>query len=121
MAIKLPTVTGMFDPETVTVHIPTEIEDRIGQRIYNQWRQESVDNVLVWPGDTTSDPEVGRPNEITIVYTLAFPKTYTQDLTNCHITVRGTSYKVVGSPQALTSENVPGEWDRTVQVKRING
>ena len=83
---------------------------------------EIIENVLVQPG-TTDDLTVGnRPDGITVVYTLHFPKGLeSYDFRGCRIEVRGDWMEVVGDPTYYAPENTPGAWNYPVEVKRCDG
>lgn len=87
-----------------------------------EWREHGViENVLVAPSGT-ADLEPGmRPDGDSVTLTLHFPKTYTGSLRSARLAVRGVMYEVVGDPQPYTDQNVPGEWNRPVQVRLVEG
>ena len=106
--------------EPVTVVRPAIAYDDLGEPVYGEPERTEVSDVLVTPG-ATSDMGASRPNGIVVAFTLGFPKTYQEPLRGCSVVVRGRSYEVVGDPQPLTAENVPGPYNYTVEVTRSDG
>lgn len=111
---------SLIQGERVTVIRPNVTRDELGEPTYGEPGREDVENVVVAPG-STSDLDASRPDGVTVDYTLCFPKTYEEDLVGCSVEVRGTGYAVVGDPQRYTPENVPGDWNLTVEVTRTDG
>lgn len=87
-----------------------------------EWREHGViENVLVAPSGT-ADLEPGmHPDGDAVTLTLHFPKAFTGSLRSARLAVRGVMYEVVGDPQPYTDANVPGAWNRPVQVRLIEG
>lgn len=110
----------MIFGETVEVVRPVVEYDELNEPVEGEPETELVDNVLVAPGSTT-DMDEKRPQGVSVVFTLHFPKTYTKPLRGCQIKVRGTLYEVVGDPQPYTEANVPGDWSMPVEVMRHDG
>lgn len=109
----------IFQTEQITVIRESITYDNLGEPIYGEPDREQVD-VLVQPGSTT-DLDASRPNGVEVVFTLHFPKTYTKPLQGCRVEVRGDIYEVIGDPQPYTPENTPGNWNLSVEVKRVDG
>lgn len=83
---------------------------------------ENIENVLVQPGATDDLPASTRPDGITVVYTLHFPKGLeSYDFRGCRIEVRGDWMEVVGDPTYYAPENTPGAWNYPVEVRRCDG
>ena len=108
-------------PTTVWLDSSNNIIQDSGGNIISD-RDEDIENVLVQPG-TTDDLTVGnRPDGITVVYTLHFPKGLeSYDFRGCRIEVRGDWMEVVGDPTYYAPENTPGAWNYPVEVKRCDG
>jgi hypothetical protein len=83
-----------------------------------------VENVLVNPSTTTYDRvDDGHPEAIECDLTLHFPRGFDEDLRGARVTVRGTEYEVIGSPQRYTDANLPPgcPWNLTAKVVRFDG
>lgn len=95
-------------------------KDALGNIVYEDVTTE-VENVLVAPGAV--DDIIGsiRPEGSEIHYTLYFPKSFSGDLENAGITVRGESLKVVGKPDCFDLENCPTSWNMVVKVGTTHG
>ena len=106
--------------EPVTVVRPSVAHDGLGEPVYGEPARTPVPDVLVAPG-ATSDMDATRPNGVTVSFTPGFPKTFQEPLRGCAVEVRGVEYAVVGDPQPLTPENVPGPYNYTVEVTRSDG
>lgn len=111
----------MITGETVTVLTPTEGEaDPFGETS-KTLIATTVENVLVQPGANSDLTDSNRPNGETVVMTLHFPKSFTQKMRGCKVTVRGDAYSVVGDPQPYTIDNTPTKWNYPVEVTRTDG
>lgn len=106
--------------EPVTVVRPSPSKDDLGEPVWGEPVRTAVPDVLVTPG-ATADMGASRPNGATVAFTLGFPKTFREPLRGCSVEVRGRAYEVVGDPQPLTPENVPGPYNYTVEVTRSDG
>jgi len=109
--------------ETVVVIRRVEAgRDPANEPIYETTRTP-VDDVLVAPGPRTDIRDGIRPDGVDIVYSLHFPKTFSEDLRGCFIEVRdeSTPYRVRGSPRPYTPENTPTRWHLPVEVERSDG
>lgn len=112
----------MIQGETVQISRPTiAYTDAYGEANM-EWRlAETVENVLVAPGNT-ADLEPGmHPDGDTTLLALHFPKVFTEDLRGTRVFVRGQTWEVVGDPQPYTDQNVPGAWNRPVTVRLVEG
>lgn len=112
----------MIQGEKVTVYKPVEgAADSYGVP-RTDWRfKGTVENVLVAPAGT-SDLEPGmRPDGDSTLLALHFPKIFTESLRGMRIVVRGKTWEVIGDPQAYLDQNVPGEWNRPVTVRLVEG
>lgn len=111
----------MICGETVTVLLRRKTgEDRYHDPV---WSYEPVDiqDVIVAPGPT-KELEAERPEGARVVYTLHFPKTFSEDLTGARVSLRGEDpYEIVGTPRRYTSENTPGRHWLAAEVVRVDG
>lgn len=110
----------LISGETVTVRNAARSLDELGEPTGEAVNEAEVDNVVVFPG-ATADLDSTRPNGVTVVFTLCFPKGADVSLKDATVTVRGTDYKVVGDPKRYSAENTPGPWDLTCEVTRTDG
>ncbi|MGO2110727.1 MAG: hypothetical protein ACTH31_03860 [Pseudoclavibacter sp.] len=108
--------------ESVVVYRDVQTgEDAHGEPIV-ETVSEDVDNVLVAPGPRADIPGAFRPDGVTVVWNLHFPKPYAADLRGARISVRGQdSLDVIGSPAPFTLENTPTKWWMPVEVSRADG
>ena len=108
--------------EAVTVIRRAVMRDELGEptEVEGASSIEEVANVLVAPG-ATSDLDSSRPEGVTVSLTLCFPKSYAGDLKGCAVVVRGKPYEVVGDPIRYVEENTPGDWNLTVEARRVDG
>lgn len=111
---------NLIQGETVTVVREVASFDELGEPAGVTREREDVENVVVAPG-ATADLDASRPEGVTVAYSLSFPKTYDGDLRGCKVLVREDECSVVGDPQRYTAANVPGDWDMTVEVTRVDG
>lgn len=105
----------------VTVLRPTRTTDRLGNEVDGKPEYETVENVLVAPGQT-ADMEASRPDGVTVALTLHFPKTYTASLEGCSVELPAPwagTYRVIGNPMPYMRS--PGQWNRPVEVEDAHG
>lgn len=109
---------------TVTVHVPTAWEvDRYNNRVATGYSEQAVDNVLIVPG-ATADLEAGRPEGVTVAFTLHFPKTFSGTLEGALVDLPapfGGRYRVIGNPKPYMDENTPTPWHMPVEVEDAHG
>lgn len=93
-------------------------EDEYNEPLY-EWSTETVKNVVVRP--LTAQDAQGQPDRVDgvrILYTLAFPKTYTKDLAHCKVRLKDRTREVelvvAGAPDI--TRPCPTPWDRLVQA-----
>ena len=111
----------MITGRQVTVHRPVYGEpDAFGAKAV-EWSDVDVDNVLFGDPRTSEPDESNRPDAIRRSLRLHFPKTFTDSLAGCHVTVEGVRYRIVGDPMALMDENTPGQWNRPADVEVVDG
>lgn len=115
-----PMIPSLISGETVTVVRPTVTRNDIGEPTYGEPERTAIDGVAVAPG-ATADLDAGRPEGVTVAYTLHLPKTYQEPLRGCAVEVRGETYRVVGDPKPYTAANTPGPWNYTVEVEKADG
>lgn len=111
---------GLIAGETVAVRTPSVTYDEHMEEVV-EWQETTVANVVVTPGATSDVLDSTRPDGTRVALTLGFPKTFTASLRGCRVSVRGKKYAVIGDPQPLTAENVPGSLNRTVEVEAVDG
>ena len=107
----------------VTVKSPTQGQpDRFGNATYT-YTSSTVDDVLVAPG-ATSDLEASRPEGVTVAYTLHFPKSFTEKLEGCIVTLPAPwagDYRVVGDPHPYIDIDCPTPWHLPAEVEEAHG
>ena len=111
---------GLIAGETVTVRTPTIGYDE-HMEVVESWSARPVENVVVTPGTTSDVLDSTRPDGTRVAFTLGFPKTFTAPLRGCHVLVRGIECAVIGDPQPYAAENMPGPWNYTCEVARVDG
>lgn len=111
---------GLIRGEDVTVRTPTVGYDEHMEEVVT-WDETTVTNVVVTPGATSDVLDSTRPDGTRVAFTLGFPKTFTASLRGCRATVRGIECAVIGDPQPHTESNVPGPWNYTAEVERVDG
>lgn len=118
----IPTIPdlGLIAGESVTVRTPTTGYDEHMEEV-TTWEDRAVENVVVHPGATSDVLEGTRPDGTRVAFTLAFPKTFAVPLRGCRVVVRGVECAVVGDPQPYAASNVPGPWNLTAEVARVDG
>ena len=111
---------GLIAGEAVTVRTPTVGYDEHMEEVVT-WDEAIVANVVVTPGATSDVLEGTRPDGTRVAFTLGFPKSFTAPLRGCRCVVRGIECAVIGDPQPYTAANVPGTWNYTAEVERVDG
>ena len=111
---------GLIAGETVTVRTPTVGYDEHMEEVVT-WEDATVENVVVTPGSTSDVLGSTRPDGTRVAFTLGLPKTFTASLRGCRVIVRGIECAVIGDPQPYTPDNVPGAWNYTAEVARVDG
>ena len=109
---------------SVTVKTPTRLsaDDRYGNPTY-KWDSQTVDDVLVAPG-ATEGMEASRPEGAVVSYSLHFPKTFTDSLEGCIVTLPAPwagDYRVIGDPRAYIDADTPTRWHIPVEVEAAHG
>ena len=114
----------MISGQSVTVLTPnTDGTDRLGEPIYIEPTETTVENVLIVPG-ATADLEASRPDGVTVALTLHFPKTFSGDLRGCSVVITGDyagTYRVIGEPYPYMVVNTPTSWYMPVEVEAVHG
>lgn len=114
----------MISGVTVTVVRPNiDGTDRFNAPVFGTPTVETVDNVLVAPGPT-ADLDAGRPEGVTVAYTLHFPKGYESSLEGCSVMLPspwGGTYRVIGNPRPYMDANTPTPWHMPVEVEDAHG
>jgi len=81
----------------------------------------TVGNVLWHEASTDEIDETNRMFGVTCDLALDFPKSFTDSLEGCIVTVNGSDYRVLGDPKGYMPENTPTPWNRPVKVARADG
>lgn len=111
-----------FEGRSIDVRLASfDQKDDYGNAVKNLLNPIRVSDVLIAPGDTTDDREDGRPNGITIAYTLYFPKSSNMKLRGAEIVIDGEAFEVVGDPRPYPPELVPGSRNLVVKVVKHDG
>lgn len=106
---------------TLTRYEPSGEQDPAGMDV-GRPVTEQVDDVLVAPAAQSNATDAGRPDGITVVYDLYFPRTWEyKSLKDAIVTFGGHSYEVVGDPRPLHGGMQPTRWNMTVQVTDTRG
>lgn len=109
----------MFKTEPVTVVRRTRSGfDTLGNEVY-ETETETVD-CLVSGSSELSRPDGNRPEGAIVGYSVDFPKSYTGDLANCALVVKGVQCEIVGYPTRNTALQ-PTRWNLRVNVRASNG
>lgn len=113
---------SLFATCAVTVSRPVESAevDEMGEPIAAEPEKEQVDGVLFDPGSTSNVAQQMNMRGVIVSAEFHFPKTYTESLRGCSIAYAGHTYKVIGDPQPYMDANVPGPWNRPVQVQEVD-
>lgn len=111
---------GLIAGEAVSVRTPASRRDEHMEEVVT-WDEATVQNVVVTPGATSDVLDSTRPDGTRVTFTLGFPKSFTASLRGCRCVVRGVECAVIGDPQPYTAENVPGAWNYTAEVERVDG
>ena len=116
-------VTVKTPKQVMTTTVPPQpVLDRFGNATYT-YTSTTVNDVLVAPG-ATNDLEASRPEGVTVAYTLHFPKTFTDSLEGCLITLPAPwagDYRVIGDPRCYIDANTPTRWHTPVEVEAAHG
>ncbi len=106
---------------TVTLYERTQTgTDAFGAPVYTE-TETDVENVLVAPV-TAGGEEVFDRLSLTgrkAVYTLALPKGDAHGWEGCRVRFFGETWQVIGKPTEGIEEMIPLQWNRKVQVERI--
>lgn len=109
---------------TVIIHRLTidydEDYDRVGKT-----EDETVDNVLIAPGNTSDIDGQPHFSGVNVDFTLGFPKTYSyKSLRGCTITLPApwnVTGRVIGDPVPNDPKNCPTQWYLTVYLEVSDG
>lgn len=111
---------GLLTGEDVAV-LTRSVEYDAHMEEVETWESETVGNVLVHPGSTSDVRDSSRPDGTRAAFTLGFPKSYTGSLRGCRVSVRGEVFAVIGDPRPASPDNIPGRWNRNVEVEAVCG
>lgn len=106
---------------TVTLYERTQNgTDAFNRPVYTE-RAVQIDNVLVAPVSTGGE-EVLDDLNLTgrkAVYTLGVPKGDAHEWENCRVSFFGEDWRVIGIPTKGIDALIPLQWNKKVQVERI--
>jgi hypothetical protein len=112
----------MITGEQVLVRRREEVGRDPGNNPVFEWSDVVVDNVLVAPGPREDVEGGNRLEGVRVAWNLHFPKEFTESLRGAQISVRGGPFSpVIGDPGSYMEENTPGDWNRPVEVERVDG
>lgn len=94
--------------------------DDMGEPVFST-TTTTVDNVLWHEASTDEMDESNRMFGVTCDLSLDFPKSFTDSLEGCLVTVGGVEYRVLGDPKGYMPENTPTPWCRKVMAVRADG
>ncbi|MCM1172079.1 MAG: hypothetical protein NC393_08115 [Clostridium sp.] len=109
----------MIKGQTIQLKIrrDTGQKDEFNRPIYDD-SYVKVDDVLI--GEPSSD-EITNALTLTgkkVAYTLAIPKTDSNNWTDTEVILWGEHYKTIGNPVQGIDENMPLRWNKKVKVER---
>ena len=114
----------MIKGVTVSVKVPTSwITDRYNNKVADEYETLTVDNVLIVPG-ATADLEAGRPEGVSVAFTLHFPKTFNESLEGALVYLPAPfsgTYRVIGNPRPYMDDNTPTPWHLPAEVEETHG
>lgn len=103
----------------------TGAADALGNPVTAWGEPMTVGDVLVQPGATSDAFESNRPEGATVVYTLAFPASFSGSLRGCEVRVPGDSawYAIAGDPKPVLQGQLrrPLRWNRECEAVRADG
>ena len=112
----------LFETEPVQVMARQKTGvDGMGAPSYSWAPEGDPVAVLVAPGTTSDVAGSIRPDGVEVIYTLHWPKGDSRSLRGKRVEVRGELLTVVGDPRPFTPGNTPGDFNRPVQVKAVDG
>lgn len=111
--------------ETVIVHriVHTDETDDLNNEITST-RTETVENVLVEPGNQSDASDATRPDGITVAYVLYFPRTYEfKGLRGATVEIGGIDkpLHVIGDPRPIAGGIRPTRWNLKVETEERDG
>ena len=95
-------------------------EDEMGEPVV-QWVPETVENVLWIQNSADRLTDGTRPDGTDDEIKLHFPKAYAMSLAGCRVEVLGRLYDVNGDPVGCMPELTPGQWNRRVTARKVEG
>lgn len=87
-------------------------------------RTETVENVLVEPGNQSDASDATRPDGITVAYVLYFPRTYEfKGLRGATVEISGIDkpLHVIGDPRPIAGGIRPTRWNLKVELEERDG
>lgn len=92
-------------------------EDELHHPIY-EFKEEEVENVLVYPASTTEVLDTLNLTGKKAVYNIAIPKGDTHTWEDQNVKFFGKTWHVIGFGQRGIEENVPLDWNEKWMVER---
>lgn len=111
--------------ETVIVHriVHTGETDDLNNETTSP-RTETVENVLVEPGNQSDASDATRPDGITVAYVLYFPRTYEfNGLRGATVEISGIDKPLhaIGDPRPIAGGIRPTRWNLKVELEERDG
>lgn len=88
--------------------------------LYSGSAQETIHNVLIGQPMTSQSENAATQTGTILTYTLAIPKGDTHDWTNRIVGFFGSLFRTVGYPLEGIEANVPLDWHKQVNVRKID-
>lgn len=88
--------------------------------LYSGAAQETVHNVLIGQPMTSQSENAATQTGLICTHTLAIPKGDTHDWTNRIVGFFGGLFRTVGYPSEGIEENIPLDWHKQVNVRKID-
>ena len=109
---------AMIKGITVILMVKTKVGvDSFNRPIY-EYKEETVENVLVTPSSTDDVVTTQNLTGKKAVYTLAIPKGDTHNWEDTTVKFFGQEWSTLGFPIEGIEENIPLDWNKKVMVKR---
>lgn len=106
--------------QVIVLHPTIDSVDPYGAPVVS-YAEDVVENVVIHPSDPSDYTDTNRPEGTLIQWVLHFPKTYTADLRECLVEVRGERFAIEGDPKPYMDVNTPTPWNRRAYALRVEG
>ena len=108
-------------PDVIVTRRTMAGRDEMGEPVFAE-SVERVGNVLWHRSNADDMDESNRMFGVTCDIVLDFPKSYTDSLEGCTVTVGGTEYRIVGDyAEEYMPENTPTPWNKKAMAVRADG